>query len=708
MRRLLAPLTALAVLIVPLATVGVTTPAAAAAAQRPLGTGVAKVYPIDGQLYYTSVGTYTRAWTTPVTSTQVGDLQVRRFLPKSGDDATFAPNEPLDITTTPQSGAFLGAPKILPVKSGLLFCRVNSPSTDSGRNWWLETALFNTAKNSWGTLRSVKINPVFGSDALCIGAAVHGDGYTAIVGRGGGFSPGQSMYAVTYSTKSTPTISPITNRFGVALGEGATGFSLVSVNAATGMTDLYLGNKIPVTFTVSNILRGADIVRVSRSYLVTYDVARMLWDTPVETFRARMNADENVVGDIEGGGNASLVAANGKSMTVINGYKKILSVPKRTSVPGTSLSRIDPTNSRYQRIWNLGMSTTDLKRPDWSVSGGWTLTYNDNSGSHSEKVTIFGIRTGVLSLYTVTGPIVPLVGSATNIRLSFTGNANDWEMYELEWTRAVGTVEIGNTARTFAAGKLGAPVKLAGVETGNGDRNTQVFATAVIDGLPTVINREDGAVWGSVFSAQSLKGGKWSQPQNILDRVDVESFRDPILFMPQGTQIAIVGVQSLDFTAPRAKFTAGVVRRVFSNGVWSGPELLSRYVPHAEIGVPVYASVLGKSGVVDVRVANAHPTVTITGASFSASPLPGSIFPSTNTYTFSGVIPARAYGRVNIWGWSNALDWALSSSSPVINASGRTIKMPNPSATIPATPAPTTTATMEWTDMLISSYIVNP
>jgi hypothetical protein len=708
MRRLLAPLTALAVLIVPLATLGATAPAEAAAAQKSLGTGAAKVYPIDGQLYYTSVGTYTRAWTTPVTSTQVGDVQVRRFLPKSGGDATFAPNEPLDITTTPQSGTFLGAPKILPVKSGLLFCRVNSPALASGRNWWVETALFDTVKNKWGTLRSVKVSPVFGSDALCIGAAAHGDGYTAIVGRGGGFSSGQSMYAVTYSTKGTPTISPITNRFGAALGEGATGFSVVSVNAATSLTDLYLGTKIPVTFTISNILRGADIVRVSRSYLVTYDVARMLWDTPVETFRARMDAAENVVGDVEGGGNAALVAANGKSITVINGYKKILSVPKRTSVPGTSLSRIDPTNSQYQRIWNLGMSTADLTRPDWAASGGWTLTYKDNSGSHSEKVTIFGIRTGALSLYKVTGPIVPLVGSATNIRLSFTGNTNDWEAYELEWIRAVETVEIGNIARTLTAGKLGPPVKLAGVETGNGDRNTQVFATAVIDGLPTVVNREDGAVWGSVFSAQSLKGGKWGQPQYILDRVDATSFLNPILFMPYGEKTSVVGVQSLDFTAPRAKFTAGVVRRVFSNGVWSGPELMSRYIPHAEVGVPVYASVIGRSGEVDVRIATAHPTVVITGVTFATGSLPGSPFPSTNTYTFTGAIPARAQGRVNIWGWPNALDWALSSPSPVINASGRTIKLPNPSGTSPATPAPTTTASMEWIDMLATTYVVNP
>jgi hypothetical protein len=708
MRRLLAPLAALAVVVLPLAMVGAASPVEAVESQVALGTGEAKVYAINGQLYYASTGTYTRAWTTPVTSTQVGDAQVRRFLPKSGADATFAPNATLDITTSPQSGTFLGAPKILPVKSGLLFCRVNSSSVNAGLNWWLETALFDTAKNSWGTLRSVRINPVFGSDALCIGAAVHGDGYTAIVGRGNGFSPGQSMYAVTYSTKGTPTISPITNRFGAALGEGATGSSVVSVNAATGVTDLYLGKKIPVTFTISNILRGADIVRVSRSYLVTYDVGSMLWDTPVETFRARMDADENVVGDVEVGGSAALVVADGKSMTVINGYKKILSVPKRTSVPGTSLSRIDPTNTQYPRIWNLGMSTADLKRPEWSVSGGWTLTYKDNSGSHSEKVTIFNIRTGVLSLYAVTGPIVPLVGSATNIRLSFTGNTDDWEAYELDWTRAVETVEIGNIARTFAAGKLGVPVKLAGAETGNGDRNTQVFATAVIDNLPTVINREDGAVWGSVFSAQSLKGGKWGQPQNILDRVDATSFRDPILFMPHGTQTAIVGVQSLDFTAPRGKFTAGVVRRVFSSGVWSDSELLSRYVPHAEVGVPAYASVMSKSGLVDVRVANAHPTVTITGASFSASSLPGSFFPSTNTYTFSGVIPARAQGRVNIWGWPNALDWALSGSNLVINASGRTIKLPNPSETAPATPAPTTTATMEWIDMLVSTYVVNP
>ena len=708
MRRLLAPLAALAVVVSPLAMVGAASPVQAVVSQVALGTGEAKVYVINGELYYASTGTYTRAWTTPVTSAQVGDAQVRRFLPKSGVDATFAPNATLDITTSPQSGTFLGAPRILPVKSGLLFCRVNSSSVNSGRNWWLETALFDTAKNSWGSLRSVKINPVFGDDAQCVGAAAHGGTYTAIVGRGNGFSPGQSMYAVTYSTKGTPTISPITNRFGTALGEGATGFSVVSVNAATGVTDLYLGKKIPVTFTISNILRGADIVRVSRSYLVTYDVGSMLWDTPVETVRARMDADENVVGDVEVGGNAALVAANGKSMTVINGYKKILSVPKRTSVPGTSLSRIDPTNSQYPRIWNLGMSTADLKRPEWSVSGGWTLTYKDNSGSHSEKVTIFNIRTGALSLYKVAGPIVPLVGSATNIRLSFTGNTNDWEGYELEWTRAVETVEIGNMARTFAAGKLGAPVKLAGVETGNGERNTQVFAAAVIDNLPTVINREDGAAWGSVFSAQSLKGSKWSQPQHILERVDVESIQNPILFMPYGIQTAIVGIQSLDYVAPRAKFTAGVVRRVFSNGVWSSPELLTRYVPHAEVGVPAYASVMSRSGLVDVRVANAHPTVTITGASFSASRLPGSPFPSTNTYTFSGVIPARAQGRVNIWGWPDALDWALSGSNPVINASGRTIKLPNPSGTAPATPAPTTTASMEWIDMLISTYTVNP
>jgi hypothetical protein len=311
-------------------------------------------------------------------------------------------------------------------------------------------------------------------------------------------------------------------------------------------------------------------------------------------------------------------------------------------------------------------------------------------------------------LFQIVGPIVPLVGSARNVRLAFTGENSGSGRAELEWTRAVGTVEIGNFARTFTSGSLSAPKKLAGVETGDGNRNTRVFAAGVIDGLQVIINREDGAASGSVFSAQTLMKGTWSVPQNVLERVNPGSFRDPILFMPQGIQTAIVGVQSLDYTAPRAKFKAGVVRRVFSNGVWSVPELLSRYVPHAEVGVPVYASVMGRSGEVDVRIATAHPIVVITGVSFAASRLPGSIFPSTNTYTFSGVIPARAYGRVNIWGWSNALDWALSSSSPVINASGRTIKMPNPSGTSPATPAPTTTATMEWTDMLATTYVVNP
>ena len=703
MRRLLTPLAALTVLITPLALVGSTSPVAAAVAQRPLGAGAAKVYPVDGQLYYVSTGTYVRTWSTPVTSTQEGDVQVRRFLPKSGADATFAPNETLDITTTPQSGAFLGAPKILPVMSGLLFCRVNSPSTDSGRDWWLETALFDTGKNSWGSLRNVKISPVFGSDAACLGAAAHEGGYSVIIGRGNQFNPGQSMYAVTYGAKGAPTISAFTNAVGSVLGDGATGYPVVSVDAATGLTDLYLGKKIPVAFTVSNVLRGAHIVRVSRSYLTTFDVVKKLWDSPVETSRARMDADENVVGDLEYEGQGVLVAADGKSMMVFNGYKKILSVPEHTSVSGTSLSRVDPANAYYSHLWHISMSSVDLNRPDWDSTGGWTLTYDDNGVHHSEAVNIFGRRAGKLILYKVSGPIVPLVGSATNIRLSFAGDTN-----VLEWTRAVETVEVGNTSRTFAAGKLSPPVKLPGVETGNGDRNTQVFATAVIDGLPTVINREDGAVWGSVFSAQSLKGSKWSQPQNILDRVDTESFHDPILFMPYGTQTAIVGVQSLDFTAPRGKFTAGVVRRVFSSGQWGEPELLSRYVPHAEIGVPTYASVLGKTGLVNVCVDNAHPTVSITGARFSVGSLPGSIFPSTNTYTFSGVVPARAQGRVSIWGWPNALEWALSSASPVINASGHTIKLPNPSGTSPETPAPTTEASMEWSDMLISTYVVNP
>ena len=142
--------------------------------------------------------------------------------------------------------------------------------------------------------------------------------------------------------------------------------------------------------------------------------------------------------------------------------------------------------------------------------------------------------------------------------------------------------------------------------------------------------------------------------------------------------------------------------------MWSVPELLSRYIPHAEVGVPVYASVMGRSGLVDVRIATDHPTVVITRVSFATGSLPGSPFPSTNTYTFTGAIPAGAQGRVIIWGWPNALEWALSSSSPVINASRHTIKLPNPSATIPATPAPTTTATMEWIDMLATTYVVNP
>jgi hypothetical protein len=683
-------------------------PAAVAAAQRPLGTGVAKVYPIDGQLYYTSVGTYTRAWTTPVTSTQVGDVQVRRFLPKSGDDATFAPNEPLDITTTPQSGTFLGAPKILPVKSGLLFCRVNSPALASGRNWWVETALFDTVKNKWSTLRSVRVSPVFGNDAACLGAVANGGSYTAIIGHENVFDPGQSMYAITYARSGTATISAFTNLIGRALGDGADGNSQISVNAATGLTDLYLGTKIPVTFTVSNIPPETRAERVSRSYLVMFDVVRMLWDSPVETFRGRMDLEENVVGDIEYDGDRPTVAADGKSITVITGYKKILSVPNYTAVSGTSLSRIEPSSPYFPRVWSIGLSVLDLKRPDWIASDGWTLTYNDNNGSHSEEVSIFGRRTGGLTLFQIAGPIVPLVGSARNVRLAFTGENSGSGRAELEWTRAVQTVEVGNFARTLTSGSLSAPKKLAGVETGDGNKNTRVFATAVIDGLQVVINREDGAASGSVFSAQTFMKGKWSVPQNVLERVDPESFRDPVLFMPQGTQTAIVGVQSLDYTAPRAKFTAGVVRRVFSNGVWSGPELLSRYIPHAEVGVPVYASVMGRSGEVDVRIATAHPTVVITGVSFAASRLPGSLFPSTNTYTFTGAIPAGAQGRVNIWGWPNALDWALSSSSPVINASGRTIKLPNPSGTAPATPAPTTTATMEWIDMLATTYVVNP
>jgi hypothetical protein len=708
MRRVLARLAVLAVLIMPLTAIGATLPAGAAATQIALGTGMAKVYPIDGQLYYTSVGTYVRAWTTPVTSTQVGDVQVRRFLPKSGDDATFAPNETLDITTNVQIGAFLGAPKILPVKSGLLFCRVNSPSTDSGRNWWVETALFDTVKNKWSTLRSVKVSPVFGSDAACLGAVSHGDGYTAVVGRANQFGPGQSMYAVTYAASGAPTISPITNTVDTALGDGATGYSVISVNAATGLTDLYLGTKIPVTFTVSDILRGAHSVRASRSYLVTYDVTKKLWDSPVEIFRAQMDVNENVVGDLEHEGGGVLVAADGKSMTVINGYKKILLVPQHTSVSGTSLSRIDPANIFFARLWHIGVSTADLKLPDWRASGGWTLTYDNNGVHHSAEVIIWGTRAGGFALFQVSDAIVPLVGSATNIQLAFTGNTGSSDAYELEWTRAVETVEVGNTVRTFAAGKLSPPVKLPGAETGDGNKRTQVFATAVIDGLPTVFNREDGLAVGSVFSAQSLKGGKWSKPQHVLDRVDTEFLNDPILFMPYGAQTAIVGVQSLDYTAPRTKFIAGVVRRVFNNGQWSDPELLSRYLPHAEFGLPAYASVMGKLGLVSLLVATAHPTVTITGVRFAAVKLPGGTLPSTNIYKFSGDLPVGAHGAVNIWGWPNAIGWVLSSPNPVINATAHTIKLPNPFGSSPATPAPTTHATMEWTDMLVSTYVVNP
>ena len=681
---------------------------AAAAAPQMVGAGTSKILVIDGDLYAVSLGVHEVIWGTSLSSVQTGDVRVRKFSPRSGGDtARFTAGKSLDVTVTPPSGLYLGEPAVYPIRSGILFCRVNPAAVEGGRLWSVDTAVYSTDRESWSSLRRTPVTTDNGQYGACLGAAGDAEEHTVIVGSRSGLDSDQTLISLSFAGSRSPAVRPYAQELGWVSGADHSGNADVAVNAATGLVDFYRGDQIPVTIDVLSNVRREDgsVRRVARAYIVFFDTTRQQWTQPRQVFSSGIEAAEDVVGESSISDLRALVSPDGSSVHLLAGQQTVTAVPEWPSVPVTSITRVAPNNNFYASTVVVGMSAADAARRDWRASTGWTLTYTDDSGPQTFPATILRTRQTSLVAFVGPGAAVTPVGTLRNARLSFTGNPDDFSNAEIEWTRLMQTTSLKVLARTLRGNDLGPVVTLPGERSANGWGGISVHATAAVDGLPMVlIEREDSRSRSSISSA-TLINGEWTRPQPILSEYNRDDYDQPVVFMPFGRRTALIGAQdtSADRGLRTAQVTDGVFRRVFANGRWGAPEYIRSLETGEDLTVAAVARLTGSEGPVEVEVITRVPSVAALSARYDLNErINGSAF-GTVTYRYRGSIPRGARGFVAVQGWSGQA-WQSGSYDPVIDEAARTIKMSTPA---PTTPAPTTAARITWTELLETVYVVD-
>lgn len=691
-----------------LAVVGPVAPAQAATER--ISTGDSKVFVIDGNVYSVSLGDHEIEWGDPLSATQTGDVRVRKFQPRSGGEtARFGLGDVLDITGTAPTGQYLGEPYVFSIRSGLLFCRVNPSDTESGRTWSVDTAMYSTADRSWSALRRTPVPTSNGQYGACLGGVGEPGGYTAIVGRYG-MDRGQSVFALTSSGSGALTVRAYTHDSGWVTGASASIDVNVAVNAATGVVDLYEGDKIPVTVDVTSRIRsnGELLRRVERRHVVFFDVARGQWTPSRQMFSAGFDTTERVVGDTVLGNARAVVSSDGATLHVFAGFKRITAVPEWTDVPVTSVGRLADGNSYYGSSVVVGLGPEDAARRDWQATQGWTLTYTDDAGSYSIPVSILRQRPSSLVLFVGFNAATTPVGTVRNARLAFTGDREDtYGNAEGEWTRLMQRTEQGVMARDLRGDDLSAVTTLPGTRSENGHAETNIRHTAVIDGVPVIIIDEEDSQRRDRLTSSSFIDGSWTRPQVVVSRYPSGEYDEPIRFMPYLGRTALIGAQraAAGVDAPRSEITSGIIRRVFTAGRWGGPEYIRPLASGDSQTVPAVARVLGSSGPVEVEIFTQNPSVAVTGATFDpVERINGSSW-GTVTYTYRGTLPRSARGYAQVEGWPGALGWQLGFATWVANERDRTLKASTPLS--PPEPVPTTPARIVWNDMLETVYVVD-
>lgn len=691
-----------------LAVVGPVAPAQAATER--ISTGDSKVFVIDGNVYSVSLGDHEIEWGDPLSATQTGDLRVRKFQPRSGGDtARFGLGDVLDITGTAPTGQYLGEPYVFPIRSGLLFCRVNPSDTESGRTWSVDTAVYSTADRSWSALRRTPVPTSNGQYGACLGGAGEPGGYTAIVGKYE-TERGQSLFALTSSGSGPLAVRAYTHDSGWVTGASASINVNVAVNAATGVVDLYEDDKIPVTVNVTSRIRsnGELLRRVERRHIVFFDVSRGQWTSSRQVFSAGFDATERVVGDTVLGDARAVVSSDGATLHVVAGFKRISAVPEWPDVPVTSVGRLPDGNVYYGSTIVVGLRPEDAARRDWQATQGWTLTYADDAGDYTIPVSIFRQRSASLVLFVGFSAATTPVGTVRDARLAFTGDREGtYGNAEPAWTRLMQRTEQGVLARSLRGDDLSAVTTLPGVRSENGHAETDVRHTAVIDGVPVIIIDEEDSQSRDRLTSSSLIDGSWTRPQVVVSRYQRGEYDEPVGFMPYLGRTALIGAQSpaAGADAPRSEAISGIIRRVFADGRWGGPEYIRPLASGDSQTVPAVARVLGSDGPVEVEIFTQNPSVAITGATFDADERVNGSPWGTITFTYRGTLPQSARGFAAVQGWTGALGWQIGFYASVTDERERTLKAPTPMA--PAGPVPTTPARIVWTEMLETAYVVD-
>lgn len=686
---------------------GFALPPAAQAALEPVGSGASQVFVVDGTLYAVSLGAYEVQWGDSLSATQAGDVQVRKFRPREGGETPrFGKASSLGIMGVAPAGMYLGSPQVFPVRSGLVFCRVNLSATSTGRGWSVDTAVFSTTTRSWSALRRTPLASATGQYGGCLGAVGDPDQQTVVVEQRAETLGEQRLFSLMFAGSAAPAIRSYAQSTGSVSGAESYAEFRVAVNAATGLVDLYEGDKIPVTVSVYNYVRRDDgtLRRANRYQIVFFDVARKRWTEPRQAFTSGMEASEDVVGETALSGIQALVSPDAQTLHLLAGFRRITSVPEWPSVPVTSVGRVSLSDPSYQGAFVVGVSSEDAQRRDWLASSGWTLSFTDDSGPHLLPASIRSVGAERLVVFVGYGAAFTPTGTVRNARIAFTGNSDNDDNAELEWTRLMQETSLGVFARTLRNDRISAVTTLPGARVASGNSRMTVRHAAVIDGTPVVIiGHRDFDTRGmmgfrSRLTSSSFLSGAWKRPQVVVGRYDDDMFDEPMAFMPFGARTALIGAQS-DLESP------GVYRRVFSGGRWGDARYIRPVTSGGDQVVPVVARVLGADGPVEVEIITRNPSVAITGATYDPNERINDSSYGTVTFSYTGTIPRSPSGFVAVNGWQDAFGWDIGSTSPVIDVQSRTIKM-----SVPITPtasAPTTPARIVWGEMLETVYVVN-
>lgn len=515
------------------------------------------------------------------------------------------------------------------------------------------------------------------------------------------------MTAVTVEGDQV-VVRPYTHRTGWISSAEKSGTARVSVNAATGVVDLYEGDQVPVTIEARNFIRGsADSVRWdNRQYIAFYDVSHKRWTEPRQVYASAWQASRVVAGETRLEALHAVVSADGRALHLLGGYRTHVSLPERPTVPITSVSRLSPTHPLYVDAVRVRLSRSDAARRDFQMPLGWRLDFQIDSGGVQVPARIMDRGRGSLVLYT--GPNAAFIAAqARDVTLTFTGEDQGSNAL-WEWERLMQTAEVGLRVRTLRGDELGRAVKLPGFRTGNGVLSAEVHSTALVDGFPVVLTEELDSQYRKSVRAYTRINGAWKNPRVVVSHWDSDAYDYPVRFMPHGERTALITAEGAADGPGVPGLASGVLRRVFTAGQWGQPEFIRALTAGEGQTVPVVVRLAGAGGPVEVEVIRRNPGVVVVGSTYDPQERLNGAAVGTVTYSYRGTAPRSPAGYVTVDGWSGlgtGSSWALGSNSAVVDERARTVKMS--AYTPPSGSAPTSPARITWTELWETVYAVD-